>query len=49
MLEVGSIVGDRFRIERILGKGGMGVVATHLQLEPRSRAYCCSAPGGTFD
>src|ERR1700759_3261605 len=35
MLEVGSIVGDRFRIERILGKGGMGVVAvaTHLQLE----------------
>jgi serine/threonine-protein kinase len=37
MLEVGSIVGDRFRIERILGKGGMGVVAvaTHLQLEQR--------------
>ena len=35
MLEVGSIVGDRFRIERILGTGGMGVVAvaTHLQLE----------------
>jgi serine/threonine-protein kinase len=35
MLEVGSIVGDRFRIERILGRGGMGVVAvaTHLQLE----------------
>jgi len=37
MLEVGSLVGDRFRIERILGKGGMGVVAvaTHLQLEQR--------------
>ena len=37
MPEVGSIVGDRFRIERILGKGGMGVVAvaTHLQLEQR--------------
>jgi len=35
MLEVGSIVGGRFRIERILGQGGMGVVAiaTHLQLE----------------
>ena len=34
MLEVGSIVGGRFRIERILGQGGMGVVAvaTHLQL-----------------
>jgi serine/threonine-protein kinase len=37
MLEVGTIVGDRFRIERLLGKGGMGVVAvaTHLQLEQR--------------
>src|SRR5262249_35100337 len=35
MLQVGSIVGGRFRIERILGQGGMGVVAvaTHLQLE----------------
>jgi len=35
MLQVGSIVGGKFRIERILGQGGMGVVAvaTHLQLE----------------
>jgi serine/threonine-protein kinase len=35
MLEVGSIVGGKFRIERILGQGGMGVVAvaTHLQLD----------------
>src|SRR5258708_3548955 len=35
MLEVGSIVGGKLRIQRILGKGGMGVVAvaTHLQLE----------------
>ncbi len=35
MLEVGSIVGGKFRIERILGEGGMGVVAvaTHLQLD----------------
>jgi serine/threonine-protein kinase len=35
MLEVGSTVGGKFRIERILGEGGMGVVAvaTHLQLE----------------
>jgi eukaryotic-like serine/threonine-protein kinase len=35
MLEVGSIVDGKFRIERILGEGGMGVVAvaTHLQLE----------------
>ncbi len=35
MLEVGAIVGGKFRIERILGQGGMGVVAvaTHLQLD----------------
>ncbi|HEY0992850.1 MAG TPA: serine/threonine-protein kinase, partial [Kofleriaceae bacterium] len=35
MVEVGSIVGGKFRIDRILGRGGMGVVAvaTHLQLE----------------
>ncbi|HEY1817260.1 MAG TPA: serine/threonine-protein kinase [Kofleriaceae bacterium] len=35
MLEPGSIVGGKFRIERILGEGGMGVVAvaTHLQLD----------------
>ncbi|HSS00802.1 MAG TPA: protein kinase [Kofleriaceae bacterium] len=35
MIEVGSIVGGKFRIDRILGRGGMGVVAvaTHLQLE----------------
>ena len=35
MLEVGSIVAGKLRIERILGEGGMGVVAvaTHLQLD----------------
>ena len=35
MVEVGSTVGGKFRIERILGQGGMGVVAvaTHLQLD----------------
>src|SRR5512140_3402737 len=35
MIEVGEIVGGKFRIERILGQGGMGVVAiaTHLQLD----------------
>jgi len=35
MLEVGATVGGKFRIERILGQGGMGVVAvaTHLQLD----------------
>ena len=33
----GSIVADKFRIERVLGQGGMGVVvlATHLQLDQR--------------
>lgn len=35
VLEPGTIVGGKFRIERILGAGGMGVVAvaTHLQLD----------------
>ena len=35
MLEVGSIVAGKLRVERILGEGGMGVVAaaTHLQLD----------------
>ncbi|HEY5927204.1 MAG TPA: serine/threonine-protein kinase, partial [Kofleriaceae bacterium] len=34
MYEVGSLVAGKYRIERILGTGGMGVVAgaTHLQL-----------------
>jgi len=37
MFEVGSVVGGKLRIERILGQGGMGVVAIamHLQLEQR--------------
>ncbi len=37
MLQPGAIVADKFRIERILGAGGMGVVAvaTHLQLDQR--------------
>jgi len=35
VLEIGSIVAGKLRIERILGEGGMGVVAaaTHLQLD----------------
>ena len=35
MVETGTIVGGKFRIERLLGSGGMGVVAvaTHLQLD----------------
>src|SRR4051812_14457673 len=35
MLEVGSIVAGKLRIDRILGEGGMGVVAaaTHIQLD----------------
>jgi serine/threonine-protein kinase len=34
-IEIGSIVGGKFRMERILAEGGMGLVAaaTHLQLE----------------
>jgi serine/threonine-protein kinase len=34
-LEIGSVVAGKFRIERILAEGGMGLVAaaTHLQLE----------------
>jgi len=37
MLEPGSIVDGKFRIERVLGSGGMGIVAaaTHIQLERR--------------
>ena len=37
MVEIGAIVGGKFRIERLLGSGGMGVVAvaTHLQLDQR--------------
>jgi serine/threonine-protein kinase len=36
-LEVGDVVAGKFRIERVLGKGGMGVVvqAMHLRLDQR--------------
>lgn len=35
LVEVGDILVDKFRVESVLGEGGMGVVvkATHLQLE----------------
>ncbi len=35
MLEPGSVLAGKFRVERMLGRGGMGTVvaATHLQLE----------------
>src|SRR6188768_767288 len=31
----GQILAGKFRIERVLGQGGMGVVAAHLQLDER--------------
>jgi serine/threonine protein kinase/WD40 repeat protein len=36
-IEVGAMIGDRFRIDQILGAGGMGVVvaATHVELGNR--------------
>jgi serine/threonine-protein kinase len=36
-VQPGTIVGDKFRIERVLGSGGMGVVAvaTHIHLDQR--------------
>ncbi len=37
VLQVGSIIGGRLRVDRLLGAGGMGVVvaATHLELDQR--------------
>jgi serine/threonine-protein kinase len=37
VVEIGTIVGGKFRIERLLGSGGMGVVAVaiHLHLDQR--------------
>jgi len=37
VLDVGTVIAGKLRIERILGQGGMGVVAeaTHLQLDQR--------------
>jgi serine/threonine-protein kinase len=37
MLEVGSVIAGKLRVERLLGKGGMGtvVVATHVGLDQR--------------
>ncbi|HEV7556884.1 MAG TPA: serine/threonine-protein kinase [Kofleriaceae bacterium] len=36
-MEPGSIVGDKYRVGRVIGRGGMGVIveATHLQLGTR--------------
>jgi serine/threonine-protein kinase len=37
MIEPGTVVGGRYRVARIIGPGGMGVVvvATHVQLDQR--------------
>jgi eukaryotic-like serine/threonine-protein kinase len=37
MLEVGSLIAGKLRIERVIGRGGMGtvVIATHLKLDQR--------------
>jgi serine/threonine-protein kinase len=37
VIDVGSIVGERYRVERLLGEGGMGVVfrAVHIGLDHR--------------
>ena len=34
MIEVGTVINNRLRVDRVLGQGGMGVVvgATHLEL-----------------
>ena len=34
MVEPGTLVGDKYRVDRMLGRGGRGVVvaATHVQL-----------------
>jgi serine/threonine-protein kinase len=39
----GEIIATKYRVERVLGAGGMGVVvaAHHLQLDARSRLSSC--------
>ena len=38
VVEVGSMIADKYRVDRVLGQGGMGIVvqATHVQRHRRA-------------
>jgi serine/threonine protein kinase len=49
-VEVGDVIADKYRVDRVLGKGAMGVVvaATHIELR-RQRAIKFMMPDATED